>query len=293
MIELFRTMAVLAEPPGPQTGQLARAVGIEAATAAEHTALFVIQLFPYASVYLGPEGKVGGVAQDRVAGFLRALHAPRSPEPDHLSSLLGAYAAILERQREASDPGEEAFWGRARETMLVEHLVSWLPTYLQRAVDLGGPAYRGWAAVVDDLLASEVARTPVAATSLARHLLEAPEVRDPRRHPTSEFLEDLLAPVRSGILVTAEDLARAAGELGLGRRIAERRFALRSLLTQDAPGTLSWLGDVAAETAEARSGHWLAATATGSWWQRRSHRTASQLHQLAAEAHVMMVGVTP
>src|SRR5262249_55202817 len=59
------------------------------------------------------------------------------------------------------------------------------------------------------------------------------------------FVSGLLAPVRSGIVLTRADLARAARDLGLGLRMGERRFILETLLAQDAGPMLVWLAGAA------------------------------------------------
>jgi hypothetical protein len=88
---------------------------------------------------------------------------------------------------------------------------------------------------------------------LPLHLREAPAI-DPEG---PDFVAQLLAPARSGVLLTRSDLARCARELGLGLRLGERRFALRALLEQDAPATLGWLALEARRQAALRgTGFW-------------------------------------
>lgn len=285
MIELIRTLAVFAEPPEEKHRALAGALGIPAPTAAEHTDVLLFQLFPYASVHLGAEGKLGGIARDRVAGFLRALGQTSTAEPDHLTVLLGAYASLLERERDTDDDIERAAWTRAREALLVEHLLPWVPAFLRRVADLGGPAYRAWAGLLDTLLAVEATRTPAASTLLPAHLADAECLPDPRHGPVGEFLDGLLAPGRTAVILTASDLARAAEDLGLGRRIGERRFVLRTLLDQDATAVLGWLGTAAAKASSEWETHWLAGSPTGEWWCHRSAQTSTLLSELAADAH--------
>lgn len=306
MSELVRTLGVLVEPPGPDHADLWALVGLDAPSAADHTDLFVLQLYPYASVHLGAEGGLGGEARDRIAGFLRALGGTPPAEPDHLSVLLGAYATLLDREAtelaEAADaaPGRGARadvpdagathdpladpWARARATLLVEHLLSWLPGYLDRVRDLGSPAYRGWADLLDEVLEREAGRTPTATALLPAHLEHAPGLVDPRDGDVAAFLDSLLAPVRLGVTLTASDLARAAEDLGLGRRVGERRFVLRALFDQDAAGLLGWLAAAARSVADARGGAWHARTATGHWWRRRATDSAALLSSLAADA---------
>lgn len=274
MIDLVRTLAVLAEPPAPEHGPLWEALGVAAPGGDEHTDLFVLQLFPYASVHLGPEGRLGGEARDRIAGFFRALgHAPVT-EPDHLVFLLAAWAGLWEREEAATGAEERAAWARARDALLVEHLLPWLPSFVRRVADLAGPAYRAWAEALDELLRVEAGRSPTAAALLSTHLAEAPALPDPRGCEAGEFVEALLAPVRVGLVLTASDLARAAEDLGLGRRVGERRFVVRSLLEQDGPGLLAWLGAAAASESAAWEGHWLMSCPAGRWWHDRAAATA-------------------
>lgn len=283
MSDLVRALAVLAEPPGERHAEIAALLDLPAPTRAEHTDLFVLQLYPYASVHLGPEGKLGGEARDRVAGLFRALGDVPPPEPDHLVVLLGAYAELAERERD-DDGGP---WSRARATLLAEHLLSWVPGYLRRVRGLGGAAYRGWAQLLDEVLADEAVRTSTAAGLLPAHLETAPPLPDPRGGDVGAFVEGLLAPVRVGMTLTASDLARAAADLGLGRRVGERRFVLRSLLDQDAAGVLAWLAAAARAEARATRVHWHGTSSTGRWWARRAEDSAGLLDELADEAGVV------
>ena len=69
-VQAVRGLAVLAESPGDEHAAIARALGLESVpSSAEYSDLFLFQLYPYASVYLGPEGMIGGTARDRIAGF--------------------------------------------------------------------------------------------------------------------------------------------------------------------------------------------------------------------------------
>src|ERR1043165_5630262 len=105
-MELFRALAVFAEPPeGPEVARLAALLNLgEPPSASEYTETFVFSLYPYASVYLGAEGMLGGEARARVAGFLSALGETPPPEPDHLSTLLATYAR-LSAAHESEDAG--------------------------------------------------------------------------------------------------------------------------------------------------------------------------------------------
>lgn len=189
----------------------------------EHADLFIFQLYPYASVYLGREGMLGGDAGDRVAGFWRAVGIAPPAEPDHLASLLEL------RSRFAEAGGERA--RHAGHALLWEHLLSWLPAWLSRVTELAGPAYRDWAGLLRDVLVAEAQELgPPAALPL--HLRVVQPV---------ETVTDVLAAARSGVIVTRADLARAARELGLGLRQGERRYILDAMLAQDRIAVTRWL----------------------------------------------------
>lgn len=103
MSEALRALGVLLEPPCAEHAAIAGALDLPPPpTADDHTAVLGSQLPPYASIYLGAEGMVGGEARDRIAGFWRALGAQPPHEPDHLSVLCAALAQLVEADRPAS-----------------------------------------------------------------------------------------------------------------------------------------------------------------------------------------------
>lgn len=83
------------------------------------------------------------------------------------------------------------------------------------------------------------------------------------------------------MILLRDDLARAAHDCGLGFRAGERRYVLKSLLSQDPGGTLSWLAAFA-EGWAGRLGEGTPGT-VGSFWGGRARATAGLLGELAAE----------
>jgi len=240
-VELIRALGVLSEAPGPEHERLGELLELGDAPGPESYAnVFLLQLYPYSSVYVGGEGMLGGEARERVAGAWTALGRTPPAEPDHLGALLGLYAALAEHAETESDPAERALWGAAASGFLWEHLLSWAMPYLRRFEGIGSQAYEAWARLLADTLREEGRRHGPPA-SLPLHLRCAPELEDPRSSGSDAFLSGLLAPVRSGMVVTRADLALGAAEIGLGLRLGERRFALEAFFSQDAPRTLEWL----------------------------------------------------
>lgn len=248
-----------------------------------YTDLFVFQLYPYASVYVGAEGMLGGEARDRVAGFLSALGHDVPAEPDHLALLLGAYAGLCEAERDETEARRRERVRGARRALLWEHLLSWLPVYLDKVERVAPRFYRLWAETLRAALDAEAAEMG-AQGPLPLHLREAPALADPRSAAPEDFLKTLLAPARSGLVLVRDDLARAARELGTGVRAGERLFALRSLAGQDAAGTLDWLAREAEDWHALHRRRLDAHGRVAEWWGARAASTAKLLRELKADA---------
>lgn len=284
-MELFRALAVFAEPPERAgVGRVAAALGLgPVPEASAYTDTFVFQLYPYASVYLGDEGMLGGEARDRVAGFLTALGQEPPQEPDHLATMLGAYASLCESEEAAGDARVREHFRGARRAFLWEHLLSWLPVYLDKLVRVAPSFYRAWAELLREALDAEAASLG-AQGALPLHLREARGVEDPRTSSSEEFLKTLLAPARSGFIIVRDDLSRAARDLQTGLRAGERTYALRSLFGQEAAATLDWLASEADTWESLHARRKGVHGQVAEWWAARARSTAGLLRGLRDEA---------
>ncbi len=231
--ELVRALGVLSERPGPAHAGIATALGLEVPSPVDHTELFIHQLPPYASIYLGVEGKIGGEARDRIAGFWRAVGLTPPAEPDHLASLLGLWAGLVESE-DAEDSAGRALVTHATGVLVWEHLASWLAPYLAAFIELAPAPFDRWARLLTEVVLDAL---PEAPHYLPHGLEEEPAPPD----GPEDLISYLLAPIRSGLVLTRADLGRCAREQGLGIRLGERAFALRSLLDQDAAAVWAWL----------------------------------------------------
>lgn len=260
-------MAVLCEPPGPGSGEIATSLGLDPPDPADHTELFVHQLVPYASVYVGDEGKIGGDARDRIAGFWRALLLTPPAEPDHLASLVGLLASLTEAVGASQGDERRALMDHTRQALVWEHLASWLLPYLVRVGELGSGTYRRWSEILAQVIFEECGD---GMPTVPAHLQAAGD----------QDLDDLetwlLSPVRSGLVLARADLGRAAAALGLGLRMGERAYILNALFRQNRSGVIDWL----ATEADRQAGLWdglRAPKVVRQHWFSRAGRTATLL----------------
>jgi TorA maturation chaperone TorD len=279
-MEILRALGTLIEPPVDEHGELADLLELgDRPPSSAYENIFLFQLYPYASVYLGPEGMLGGEARDRIAGFWRVLEETPPPECDHLALMLALYARLCDEHNGAESEQARAFWSNARRAFFWEHLASWLPVYLDKLEQIADPYYCHWGELLRGALEDE-AQSHEHQESLSLHLREAPELDDPRGSSGEDFLESLLAPVLSGMILIRSDLERAARELGLGSRLGERKFVLKALFAQDAEATLRWLESEAVRWEEIHLERPAVWEAISTFWSSRAAHSAELLAAL-------------
>ncbi len=281
-MELFRALGALLDGPCGENRLLGHLLELgPLPDEPTHNDLFLFQLYPYASAFLGTDGRMGGEARDRVAGFWRALGTTPPQDPDHLRALLGGYAWLVEAQQSGNGRSAQACRD-ARHTFLWEHLLSWVLPFLTKLRQIAPPFYREWADTLEALLFSESARLgPPTRRPLA--LREAAPVPDPRRAQADSFLNALLSPVRSGLVLTRADLARAARDLDLGLRVGERAYILRSMMSQGPHATLDWLACEARDWAHLHDRGGTTAPEVADFWTQRATATGRLLSDLGAD----------
>lgn len=281
--DLFRLLAVFAEPPTPAHADYAATLGLSApgdlaGWRVAHTGAFVEQCPPYASTIVGEGGQIGGEAADRVGDFRRMLGYESVDTPDYLPALLADYAELVARS------ADDARAAHARAAMLWEHLLCWAPLYLD-GVSRSAPApYDGWAAITRDVLYLE-AEAVSPPNELPLHLRAAPPAADIE---ATERMKDavrlLLTPAASGILLTRADLARAVTTLEAGLVQNSRAFIVEHLFEQDAPGLLAWLAAEAETQQAARAAEQPRLGVVATFWHDRVKATLASLQRLSEQA---------
>lgn len=270
--ELLRGLGALCERPGPETARISDALGLPTAgDAADESATFMFDAYPYASVYLGDEGMLGGEARDRIAGFWRALGLVPPAEPDHLAALLGLLASLADLEDAEDDPARRLLRREARRALLWEHLRPWIGPFLAAVERVGTDHQIAWSSALRAALEAESDELgdgdllPVALRSAG-----------PPPQDGAEALALATAPVRTGFVLTRTDLVRGAREIGLGIRMGERAYALKAMAQQDHRATIAWLGEEAARQAVDHGGA-SDGDAVAGWWLGRAEETARRI----------------
>ena len=249
-------LAILAEVP-----ELAPHATPEAA--ARHTHVFVLNVYPFASVYLGEDGALHGERAAFTRDVLQALGL-RAEErggvaADHLAVALDALATLLEREASAEEAVDEAVDAtvdaararHAQRTVLGEHLLPWIPHVLSAVERVDDGLYAAVAGILRATLRRHAARLATFEDDASR--TPTPSAPEPVAPAPDDPLAWLVAPARCGMFLAREDLAALAAEAGLPARIGGRRFVLRELgraAVSDAEAAA--LGDALAAFARAR-----------------------------------------
>jgi hypothetical protein len=276
-MELLRALGAVASSPPPHCGQAAGALGLPEPTRAEHTGVFVLSAPPHAAIHLDAEGKLGGEGLDRVAGFWRVLGLTPPADADHLGVLLMLYAELGDAESRARGERAGGQLRRTRETLLWEHLWSWAPGYLTAVAQLATPSLGPWARLTQRALTRET-RLAAAPAALPLALRTAPPALGT---PDGQLPARLLAPVRSGMVLTHSDLRAGAAAAGAGYRAGERRYSLQAMLDQDAAATLGWLSGFARRWACWHIGQQpVAGPDPRRWWADRAAGTSVVLREL-------------
>jgi len=277
--ELLRALGAVAGDPADARATCG-ALGLLGPGNAEHTEVFVLNCPPYASVYLGAEGGLGGDAADRVAGFWRAIGIAPPAEPDHVTALLSLYASLGESAQDSRTAATADALARIRRALFWEHLWPWLPGYLNAVADLRAPALSPWARQVIRVIRAERGAHPGGWLPLALRAAPGPVTT---ADGLGDLLDALTVPVRSGLILTRHGLVAAAGAAGAGHRIGERRFTLRAMLEQAPAGTLRWLSGEAARWSR-RQGTARSRDPASAWWALRARHTARTMAALSQDA---------
>ncbi len=201
----------------------------------QFTWLFEFNVYPYASVYLDPSGMLNAPWTGFVTGVYEALGLQPSDTQlaDHLSVLLEATAALLERELKATSALSAEQTRHAQRVILLDHLLPWLPVFCNTISRIDTGIYRQLCASLQDLVCEH-----------SQNLIEAKPKpftfynqgenqeldNDKSQSEAEKHLRYLLTTAQSGLMLSRKDIIQAGQTLQLPIRFAERRFMLQNLI---------------------------------------------------------------
>lgn len=278
-MHLFTSLGEVVEAPGTEQARLARMLGLPGEpNRQEFTNLFVVQLFPYASIYLSPNGLAGGAVRRRASEYWTFTGRIAPHEPDHLTALLKLYGALQPTLH--GDYVSTTVSVENRRAVFWEIIASWLPMYLLRMRELGTALYKAWSDVAFDVVEAEAAQlpAPVVMSSFLAAAPATPPVTEP-----GAFIDSLFAPAASGIIICRADLGRCANANRLTVRMADRRHTLKLMLTENLTGVCGWLHDEISRQADNLRRLPDALAPVREYWVERAEASARGVAQLHAQ----------
>jgi putative dimethyl sulfoxide reductase chaperone len=213
--------------------------------ASDHFHLFHFNIFPYQSMFLDPEGNLGGKQSEQVLAYYRQAGfelSPQSPaaslaageSPDHIGLEL-AFMSYLSHIEAAAMPDDEQHLSdvRSRQRGFFDlHLLLWLPVLVQAISLQGSPFYKTLAELTQELAfehyASLIGGTPV--RQKAFDLPHPPAVLEDEKNGLGDIAAYLLIPAYSGLYLSREDIARLGRRRSLPRGFGSRQQMLTNLL---------------------------------------------------------------
>lgn len=281
--DVLRLLAAVARLPTQRHAEFAAALELSGPASLDdwrtaHTASFIEQCPPHASVIVGARGHIGGEAADRVTDFRRMLgKRPESEAGDCLPDVLADYAELV------AQAGADARARHARGAMLWEHLLPWVTLYLDSVARSASSPYDRWAVLTRDVLYLEADNSQVP-QQLPLHLRAAPPAADFLNAESADHaIAMLLAPIECGVVLTRADLQRMSAKLRIEAVHGSRAATLKYLLEQNSSATLIRLAQAARDQCVARVAERERLGDVATFWSERAAATADALATMAGQ----------
>ncbi|MCB9763433.1 MAG: molecular chaperone TorD family protein [Alphaproteobacteria bacterium] len=200
--------------------------------AAEHHRALSMEVFPFASVFLGARATLGGAHADAAreamaqAGF---DPAPLGVEPDHLGALLAALAFLCGAEADAWRDGRPDIAKRVRAhaaALIDGQLLPWLPALIIALEDARAPLYATAAGLALELIAG-MREGPLPDWSLP----QAPAVLDDPKAGLRRVGAHLAVPAFAGGMWTLSALTAVGRQAELAQGFGRRAQRIEGLLS--------------------------------------------------------------
>jgi putative dimethyl sulfoxide reductase chaperone len=213
--------------------------------ASDHYHLFHFNVFPYQSMFLDPEGSLGGLHSEQVLSCYRQAGFKIFPtstggehaggeSPDHIGLELAFTGHITRMEASALQiPGADVQRIRKLQLDFFElHLLPWLPILVQVISLQGNLLYHSLAQLTQELVFEHYSELfdKVEVRQEAFALPPSPAILEDEKNGLGEIAAFLLTPVHSGIYLSRDDIARLGRRLKLPRGFGSRKLMLTNLL---------------------------------------------------------------
>jgi TorA maturation chaperone TorD len=268
--------------------------------AAAYQQLFGRNVFPYQSVFLDPAFLLGGAESSQVAERYAEAGYPvdaAASEPDHIGYEIGLLAFLCGAEADALADGQARAARHARrlqQTFLDEHLLWWLPVFVQAVCNQQDAFYAAVAAMTQALVVAHRQEIDDGRSSDAplpsSRLPVCPDPLDAPDAGLQEIAAFLATPACAGVYLSRADIARLARACDLPCGFGDRRQMLTNFLRAAAEfdsvaAATGALLAAAAEDATAYAGyaaHGAPFAAIGRGWLGRVATLRTMLARIAA-----------
>lgn len=268
--------------------------------AADHYRLFGLNVFPYASLYLDDEGRIGGPVTDYVRHQFRQidLGVDLSQESaDHLGHELIFLGFIASAEADAwgdSTDVEVARMQHIQRHFLDRHLSWWLPVFAHAVRRQKYSFYTTLADLTLELvLDHRAALDPDVAESLTPALGTPPKLLDDQNTGLKDIAEFLSMPAWCGVCLSRDDIARLGRSERIPRGFGGRTRMLANLLRSAAEfdrlesvmnRLLDWLEDWRTHYCALRKNSIPCMEAVADFWLERVENTTHMVQRLQTAA---------
>lgn len=268
--------------------------------AAIHYQLFGLNVFPYASLYLDDEGRIGGPVTDYVRHQFRPIDLGielSQESADHLGHELIFLGFITGAEADAQADSAEAEIARMQHIQrqfLDRHLLWWLPVFTHAVRRQKHSFYRTLAELTLELvLDHRAALAPEVAGPLTPALDDPPDVLEDESTGLKDIAGFLTRPAWSGGYLSRDDITRLGRSERVPRGFGDRTQMLANLLRSAAEfdrldsvmdRLCTWLDDWHAYYRTLREKDTPCVEAVADFWLERGENTVCVIQRLQTAA---------
>ena len=219
--------------------------------AAAYQRVLGFNVFPHSGVFLTPDATVGGGPADAFAYYAASLGAvipPTGPGADHVGVQLDVLAFLCGAEADALAAGDVDAGRELRDhqrALLSDHLLPWLPLFLQAVVEEEDILFSTVAGLTATLIDDHVADVGCEVPGTGPACPPVPGLLDQPETGLREIADYLLTPAQSGLYISRDAIGRLGRDQRLPRGFGARRQLLHNLLV--AAASFDGLGPVMEE----------------------------------------------